>query len=188
VKVLLINTSEYENDVLSDSLRKLSDLLEADGIETELLWTGEKALTGCTGCGRCIKKNRCVHEDLVNVTADQANTFDGWIIGCEVLFGALSEQADHFLKRLMISANNHMSHKTVLAVLKTRRVDDHEAETELRKYFDQAASVYPENWCLNIQKQADLSAAVSRFEKTMEDSYEERKNAVPAERLTGFTR
>ena len=53
MKVLLINGSARPKGNTNRSLEEVASALQAQGIETEIVWIGAKAIHGCTACGTC---------------------------------------------------------------------------------------------------------------------------------------
>lgn len=41
--------------------------LNAEGIETDLYWIGNKPIGGCIGCYQCAKKQKCVFEEGLQI-------------------------------------------------------------------------------------------------------------------------
>ena len=60
MKVLLINGSPHENGCTYTALWEISRQLLHHGIESEIFWIGKKPIAGCTACGACKGKGRCV--------------------------------------------------------------------------------------------------------------------------------
>ena len=66
VKVLLVNGGPHQDGCTNRALKEVSKTLEENGIKTEIMWLGTKAISGCIACNACIKTGRCVIEDKVN--------------------------------------------------------------------------------------------------------------------------
>ena len=69
MKVLMINGSPRPNGNTSLALREMETIFKAEGIETEIVQIGNKAIRGCIACGKCAEKGRCVFDDAVNEIA-----------------------------------------------------------------------------------------------------------------------
>ena len=66
-KVLLINGSPRQNGNTFLALSEVSKTLNAEGIETEIVSIGKKAVQGCIACGMCGQQGRCTfRDDLYN--------------------------------------------------------------------------------------------------------------------------
>ena len=59
IKVLLINGSPHKEGNTFIALSEVAKALEANGIETEIVGIGVKAVQGCIACGRCAQLGRC---------------------------------------------------------------------------------------------------------------------------------
>ena len=55
MKVLLINGSPRWKGNTNRALEEAAAALEAEGVETELVWIGNKEIRGCIACGICHK-------------------------------------------------------------------------------------------------------------------------------------
>ena len=53
MKVMLVNGSSREKGCTYTALSEVSDSLNQEGIQTELVWLGQGALRDCIGCGQC---------------------------------------------------------------------------------------------------------------------------------------
>ena len=69
MKVLLINGSPRWKGNTNRALEEAAAALEAEGVQTELVWIGNKEIRGCIACGICGKTGdkHCVFaEDCCN--------------------------------------------------------------------------------------------------------------------------
>ena len=57
-KVLFINGSPNEHGCTATAMEETIRVLEEQGIETEMLWLGKKAVPDCIACGSCHKQNQ----------------------------------------------------------------------------------------------------------------------------------
>lgn len=64
MKVLLINGSPNQTGCTYTALHEVETTLQANGIETELLYLGKKPIAGCITCGACMKTGHCFRDDL----------------------------------------------------------------------------------------------------------------------------
>ena len=69
MKVLMINGSPKSNGNTARALAEMRAVLEAGGVEVELVQVGHLAVRGCTGCAACYKIGHCVTEDIVSELA-----------------------------------------------------------------------------------------------------------------------
>ena len=66
MKVLLVNGSPHKYGATNLALEEVAKSLKENNIETEIFWLGNKAISGCIGCGNCIESKRCFIDDKVN--------------------------------------------------------------------------------------------------------------------------
>ena len=68
MKVLLINGSPRGKGNTYIALSEVAKALEANGVETEIVSIGTKAVQGCIACNRCAESGRCVFGDALYTT------------------------------------------------------------------------------------------------------------------------
>ncbi len=56
MKVLLINGSPRKNGNTFTALSEIAKTLQSEGLETEIVWIGNKPIRGCIACGTCKTK------------------------------------------------------------------------------------------------------------------------------------
>ena len=81
MKVLLINGSPHKERCTYTALREVADTLEAEGVETEIVWVGTKPVAGCIACCSCGTTGKCVFDDQVNEIAAKLDEIDGVVVG-----------------------------------------------------------------------------------------------------------
>ena len=84
MKVLLVNGSPRQYGCTYTALTEAANALHARGIETEIVWVGNKEIAGCTACGGCRNTGKCIFNDLVNEIIAKLDTYDGFIFGTPV--------------------------------------------------------------------------------------------------------
>ena len=62
-KVLLINGSPKENGNTFVALSEVAKTLNSEGVETEIISIGKKAVQGCIACGMCGRTGKCTFND-----------------------------------------------------------------------------------------------------------------------------
>lgn len=135
-KVLLINGSPHPNGCTATALQEIIDTLEKDGIETELIQVGNKAIRGCVSCNSCGKTGKCVFDDdLVNEVAEKFKEADGLVVGSPVYYSSPNGTLISFLDRLFYSANYPKHLKVGAAVVSCRRGGNTASFDVLNKYF-----------------------------------------------------
>jgi multimeric flavodoxin WrbA len=136
MKVLILNGSPHDNGTTRTALAEAEKILNAAGVETEVIRVGGRPISGCLGCGHCRKtKSGCVMDDIVNETAAKLKEADGLIIGSPVYYASPNGALIAFLDRLFYSANYDMSMKVGAAVVCARRGGCTAAFEVLNKYF-----------------------------------------------------
>ena len=77
MKVLLVNGSPHKEGSTYTALCEVAEALKKNGMESDIFWIGNKAISGCIACKGCIKKHTCVFEDAVNEFLKIAGEYDG---------------------------------------------------------------------------------------------------------------
>ena len=134
-KVLLINGSPHEHGCSYTALNEVAVTLNKNGVDTEIMWVGMKAINGCIDCGKCAETGRCVFNDMVNQIIDRLDEFDGIVVGSPVYYGGPSAQICCVLDRLCFCASARMKGKLAAAVVSCRRGGASAAFDRLNKYF-----------------------------------------------------
>ena len=135
MKVLMINGSPRPNGNTSLALREMETIFKAEGIETEIVQIGNKAIRGCIACGRCAEKGRCVFDDAVNEIAPKFEACDGLVVGSPVYFASANATLVAFLTRLFFSMPFDKTMKVGAAVAVARRGGLSATFDELNKFF-----------------------------------------------------
>ena len=66
MKVLMINGSPHQQGNTAIALGEIAKQLKINGIDSEIVWIGNKAVRGCIACGRCSQSpGKCVFDDDV---------------------------------------------------------------------------------------------------------------------------
>lgn len=60
LKVLLINGSPHKEGNTFIALSEVAKSLEAEGVATEIVHIGSKAVQGCIACYKCFELGRCI--------------------------------------------------------------------------------------------------------------------------------
>ena len=122
-KVLLINGSPRRNGNTATALQEVAKALNAQGIETEIAWIGNKPVRGCIACGSCKRKGdgKCVFDDdICNPMIEKMNKADGLVVGAPVYYGVPAGQMLSLIQR-MLFAGAQVQNKPVAAVSICRR-------------------------------------------------------------------
>lgn len=135
MKVLLINGSPHDDGCTHVALREVEKTLKEEGIETQWHWVGRAAVAGCIACGRCKQTGRCIFDDAVNDLLEEADTFDGMIVGSPVYYAGPTGQICAFLDRLFYASLGKWRGKLGASVVSCRRGGATAAFDRLNKYF-----------------------------------------------------
>lgn len=140
MKVLMINGGPHEKGCTYTALKEVADTLTKDGIDSEIVWIGNKPVGGCIACKACVKKGQCTFDDIVNEVREKAYTADGFIFGTPVHYGAASGNMTAFMDRLFYSefcgnANKAFYMKPAAAVISARRAGTTATFDQMNKYF-----------------------------------------------------
>ena len=135
MKVLMVNGSPHPNGNTAAALAEMQKVFEAEGVETELLQIGNKAIRGCVACGSCRQKGKCVFDDAVNEAAPIFEAADGIVVGTPVYYASANATVVAFLDRLFFSASFDKTMKVGASVAVARRGGCSATFDELNKYF-----------------------------------------------------
>ena len=135
MKVLMINGSPRSNGNTAVALREMETIFKAEGIETEIVQVGNKAIRGCIACGKCAEKGRCVFNDAVNEVAPKFEACDGLVVGSPVYYASANATLVAFLTRLFFSTPFDKTMKVGAAAAVARRGGLSSTFDELNKFF-----------------------------------------------------
>lgn len=135
MKVLLINGSPKVKGNTAFALEQMAEVFADQGIETEILQIGSKAIRGCVACGTCYKTGKCSIDDIVNEVAPKFEEADGIVVGSPVYYASANATLIAFLDRLFYSTNFDKRMKVGASVVVARRGGCSATFDELNKYF-----------------------------------------------------
>jgi multimeric flavodoxin WrbA len=135
MKVILVNGSPHESGCTYTALQEVAVGLEKNDVQTEMFWLGNKAISGCLGCGFCRKNGHCTMSDIVDDFVKKADTADGFIFGSPVHYAGASGFITPFLDRVFYSGGSHFALKPGASVVSARRAGTTAALDQLNKYF-----------------------------------------------------
>jgi len=116
MKVLLLNGSPRKGGNTYTALNEVAKQLNANGLETEIFWIGNKPVRGCAACGTCFKRGdgKCVfNDDLTNEISAKVAEADGLVIGSPVYYGMPNGTVLNIVQRMLYS--NPATHGTPVA-------------------------------------------------------------------------
>jgi multimeric flavodoxin WrbA len=127
MKVVAFNGSGRKDGNTALLIRRVLSVLEAEGIETELIQLAGEQIRGCNACRTCYstKNNRCIIEDdNVNAYIQKMVEADGIILGSPVYFSMMSPELKALIDRAgyVALANDYLFRRKVgAAVVAVRR-------------------------------------------------------------------
>ncbi len=124
MRVLLINGSPRREGNTFLALSEIAKVLKQEGIETEIVGIGTRAVRGCIACGKCkeIGGNRCIFEDdICNDISTRMAECDGVIVGSPVYYGQPNGTVLSLIQRMFYSAGKYFEGKPAAAVAVCRR-------------------------------------------------------------------
>ena len=135
-KVIIINGSPRDDQCIGTAIAEMLPVFKEEGIETEVINIGTKAIHGCIACQSCAKTGKCVFDDdLVNETAAKFRDADGLIVGSPVYFSSPNGSIISFLDRLFYSTRFSKHMKVGAAIVSARRGGTTATFDVLNKYF-----------------------------------------------------
>ena len=135
MKVLLVNGSPHKDGVTNLALEEIAKALKNNDIESEIFWIGNKAISGCIGCGACFKTKRCFINDKVNEFIEKAEQADGFIFGSAVHYAGPTGFIKSFMDRCFYGKSYAFSYKPAASIVSCRRGGAATAFDDLNKYF-----------------------------------------------------
>lgn len=136
MKVLLINGSPREKGNTFLALSEAARALELEGVETEIISIGPRAVHGCIACGKCKETGRCIFQDEPYETLRQKlDGADGLIVGSPVYYAGPNGTLCALLDRLFFSCGGKLAYKPAASVAVCRRGGASAAFERLNKYF-----------------------------------------------------
>ena len=124
MKVLLINGSPRQNGNTATALAEVAKQLTLEGIESEMVWIGNKPIRGCIACGQCKAKGlgRCVFDDdICNHISAKFEESNALIVGSPVYYGQPNGTLLSIIQRAFYSNGAHISGKPAASIAVCRR-------------------------------------------------------------------
>ena len=123
MKVLMINGSPRPKGNTALALSEIAKQLEKNGIDSEIVWIGNKPVRGCIACGQCAQNGgRCVFDDDVcNQISAKFAEADALIVGSPVYYGQPNGAVLSIIQRAFYSNGSSIAGKPAAAVAVCRR-------------------------------------------------------------------
>ena len=135
MKALMINGSPRVDGNTAIALNELKRTFEGEGVETEIVQIGSKAIRGCIACGACEQRGKCVFDDAVNELAPKFEEADGLVVASPVYYASANATLIACLDRLFYSTGFDKTMKVGASVVVARRGGCSATFDELNKYF-----------------------------------------------------
>ena len=124
MKVLLINGSPRQKGNTATTLAEVASQLSSEGIESEIVWIGNKPIRGCIACGQCAAQGlgRCVFDDdICNRISEKFKEIDALIVGSPVYYGQPNGALLSIIQRALYSNGANISGKPAASIAVCRR-------------------------------------------------------------------
>ena len=123
MKVLMINGSPRPQGNTSIALAEIARTLEQEGIESEIVWIGNKPVRGCIACNRCkVQPGACAFgDDVCNAISAKFASADALIVGSPVYYGQPNGALLSVIQRAFYSNGAAIAGKPAAAVAVCRR-------------------------------------------------------------------
>lgn len=139
MKVILVNGSPHPKGCTFTALKEVADTLENADIGTDIFWIENKPLSGCIDCRKCAERGICVFNDCVNEFLGIAASYDGYVFGSPVHWGAAGGAITSFMNRAFFAdfcgGGNRFLRKPAACVVSARRAGTTASLDQMHKYF-----------------------------------------------------
>lgn len=136
MKVLLINGSPHRAGNTFLALTEAAKALGEEGIETEIVSIGTKAVQGCIACRKCAELGHCVFKDELYLSVrERLEEADAIIVGSPVYYAGPNGSLCALLDRLFYSSAPLLAYKPAASVAVCRRGGASATFDRLNKYF-----------------------------------------------------
>ena len=136
MKVVLINGSPHRKGNTFIALSEVAGALEKEGVQTEIIQLGIKAVQGCIACNKCAELGHCVFQDtLYNQVREALQEADGIVVGSPVYYAGPNGALCAVLDRVFYSCSELLAYKAGASVAVCRRGGASATFDRLNKYF-----------------------------------------------------
>ncbi len=151
MKVLLFNGSMNANGNTNQALREIEKVLNAEGIETEVLCIGGAPVRDCIACGGCSKIGKCVFDDdVVNGWVEKARQADGFVFGSPVYYAHASGRILSAMDRMFYSGKSAFKQKVGACIAVARRAGCITAVDDMNKHLSISGMIIPSSTYWNM--------------------------------------
>ena len=136
MKVVLINGSPHRKGNTFIALSEVAGALEKEGVQTEIIQLGIKAVQGCIACNKCAELGHCVFQDtLYNQVREALQEADGIVVGSPVYYAGPNGALCALIDRVFYSCSELLAYKAGASVAVCRRGGASDTFDRLNKYF-----------------------------------------------------
>ena len=123
MKVLMINGSPHQGGNTATALEEIASQLQKHGVDSEIVWIGNRPVHGCIACGRCNSEpGKCVFDDDVcNEISQKMSQSDALIVGSPVYYGQPNGAVLSIVQRIFYSNGAAVTGKPAAAFAVCRR-------------------------------------------------------------------
>ena len=124
MKVLLINGSPRQEGSTAIALKEIAKQLSIEGIDSEIVWIGNKPVRGCIACGQCKTQGlgRCIfNDDSCNKISEKFEEANALVVGSPVYYGQPNGALLSIIQRAFYSNGANISGKPAASVAVCRR-------------------------------------------------------------------
>ena len=129
MRVLLINGSPRKGGNTFVALSEIAKTLQSEGIESEIVWIGNRPMRGCAACYQCRTgvpysdghKGCIFNDDNCNAISAKFADADAFVFGSPVYYGQPNGALLSFMQRAFLSNGDALRNKPAAAVAICRR-------------------------------------------------------------------
>ncbi|HAX72364.1 MAG TPA: flavodoxin family protein [Firmicutes bacterium] len=149
MKVIAFNGSPNREGNTYHALKLVTDQLESEGIDVEIIHVGNKQIRGCLACGRCAKMRNetcAITTDPVNEWVQKMKEADGILLGSPVHYSGVAGTMKSFLDRAFYVAGVNdamLRHKVGASVVAVRRSGGLTTFNELNHFINYSEMLMP---------------------------------------------
>ena len=146
MKIIGFNASPRNNGNTAWVIEQILEGAKSKGVETQLWCSGDLDIKPCQGCLGCVKTDRCVIDDDMQILYRALDDADALVLGSPIYMGQMSGQAKIFTDRLFAQITPRFSPKfkeknagKKLALVFTQGNPD---TTMFQAYFDYTKHIF----------------------------------------------
>lgn len=125
MKVLAINSSARKDGNTAILINTIFDILNQEGIETEMIQLAGQIIEPCKACFACSGHRNCIHKkDQFNQIFEKIKNADGIILGSPVYSANISANMQALIERAAVVCDMNeglLKHKLGVGVIAARR-------------------------------------------------------------------